>query len=379
MLWKKLLKAGPENNSFLQSNDYKRRRKVLTIVTMGMAQPRSELKRLEENDLSPRSLLYEDTLDSDLLNENYFQQLPPYKKYFYRFMPNMLAQLLEAYVVRKKYEAVVTWSGKIALSFALLLKITRSDSVHVAMMTWISKSKQARLLRFVHSHIHKIIFWSSVQKNFAENVIQIPSSKLVLVSRRVDQKFWRPMDTPTDMICSVGVEMRDFPTLMKAMESLDIRCHIATGAFRGVMFDTVKAIEKAEILPSNISVGKMNYSELRDLYARSRFVVIPLHETESDNGVTTMEESMAMGKAVICTRTRGQVDHLKDGVAGIFVPPYDHRALREAIVYLWNHPEIAEQMGKEGRKYILANHTLDQFINQVKQIVDEVILENQAN
>jgi glycosyltransferase involved in cell wall biosynthesis len=94
-------------------------------------------------------------------------------------------------------------------------------------------------------------------------------------------------------------------------------------------------------LPKNISIGMLSYTELRKLYGRSRFVVIPLHQTDTDNGVTAIEESMAMGKAVICTRTQGQVDIIQENVTGIFVPPYDVKALREAILYLWNNPEIA--------------------------------------
>jgi glycosyltransferase involved in cell wall biosynthesis len=45
---------------------------------------------------------------------------------------------------------------------------------------------------------------------------------------------------------------------------------------------------------------------LRDLYSQSRFVVVPLHEVDFDAGVTTLTEAMAMGKAVIVTRTRGR-------------------------------------------------------------------------
>jgi len=60
--------------------------------------------------------------------------------------------------------------------------------------------------------------------------------------------------------------------------------------------------------------------ELRDLYARSRFVVAPLVPSESDNGVTVILEAMVMGKPVVCSRTRGQVDVVQDGVTGIYVP-----------------------------------------------------------
>jgi glycosyltransferase involved in cell wall biosynthesis len=103
--------------------------------------------------------------------------------------------------------------------------------------------------------------------------------------------------------------------------------------------------------------------------------VIPLHPTDTDNGVTAMTEAMAMGKAVICTRVDGQRDVLEDGVNGIFVPPGDPRALRQAIDYLWTHPEECERMGREGRKRIEKFHTIDAFVARVRSAVEDAIAE----
>ncbi|MDP1676616.1 MAG: glycosyltransferase family 4 protein [Bacteroidota bacterium] len=352
------------------------RKKILTIVTTGLRRPsRFKLRQMEEADLYPRALLYEDTVDSDMLDEKYIASLPGIQRMFYSLLPAIAAQVIEAFFVRKKYQAVVTWSGRLSIPYAFLLKMFGSRHPHIAMVTWISRPKKSTLLKFVHTHIDKIILWSSVQKQFANEFLKIPETKTVLVGRRVDQKFWQPMNIPTDMICSSGQEMRDYPTLIKALDGIDIKCHIATGALRGELFDTVKAIGAMGDLPKNISIGMLSYAELRKLYSRSRFVIIPLHQTDTDNGVTVIEESMAMGKAVICTRTRGQVDIIQENVTGIFVPPYDPKALREAILYLWNNPDIAQKMGEEGRKYIEKYHTIDKFVASVKEVIDGVIID----
>ncbi len=249
----------------------------------------------------------------------------------------------------------------------------------VALLSWISPFRKAFPLKLVSSHIDRIVLWSSVQQQFALNRLKIPREKVAFVCRRVDHKFWRPMKMETDMICSAGQEMRDYPTLIEAMKGLDIRCHIAGGALTEVPQKTVKAIYKYGDLPTNITVGEVTRVDLRMLYMRSRFVVVPLLHTNTDNGVTAIEEAMAMGKAVICSRTEGQVDLIKEGKTGIFVPIGDSEAMRAAILYLWNNPEVAEKMGREGRKYIATYHTLDQFVNSVKEVVDTVIQEYQWN
>jgi glycosyltransferase involved in cell wall biosynthesis len=109
--------------------------------------------------------------------------------------------------------------------------------------------------------------------------------------------------------------------------------------------------------------------ELRDLYASARFAVLPLEDVESDCGVTALTEAMAMGKAVILTRTRGQIDVIEDGVQGMYVRPHDPQALRAAIEYLLAHPEEADRMGRAGRALAEERHTLTGFVEQLAATV----------
>ncbi len=347
--------------------------KALTLLTTGMTRARIDL---EAADQCPRASLYEQVIATDMIDEQFLSGAPPFRRWLYRHMPLLPAQVLEAFFIRKRYDVVISWSDPHALLFSLLLKLTGARTPHVALMFWISKPKKAALLKRVHSRIDKIVLWTSSHREFAINVLGIPKEKIEFIPYYVDQKFWRPMEVPSDTICSVGIEMRDYPTLIRAMQGLDIPCHIAAGSARGKIFDTVKAIYEQGPLPQNLTVGKLSAQELRHLYARSRFVVIPLLPSDSDNGLTSILEAMAMRKAVICSRTKGQTDVIVEGKTGLFVPQGDPQALREAILYLWNHPEVAERMGKEGRKRIEANNTWDQFVENIRHIAEEVVEQN---
>jgi glycosyltransferase involved in cell wall biosynthesis len=95
--------------------------------------------------------------------------------------------------------------------------------------------------------------------------------------------------------------------------------------------------------------------------------------------VTAMLEAMAMGKAVICSRVEGQRDVLQDGVNGIFVPPEDPRALRQAMEHLWAHPEECERMGREGRRHVERHHSFDQWVEDVRRVVEEAVAEARAS
>jgi glycosyltransferase involved in cell wall biosynthesis len=350
--------------------------RTITLVSLGKRQPsRNELHRIETADLGMRASLYGDVLNADLLDERFLRNVPGIRRLLYKLLPGPVCQVLEALIVKENYAAVISWADRLGLPFALLLKLTGSRVPYVMLSSWISQAKKMWLWKMVHPHIDRLVLWSSVQKDFALNVLHVPPWKVTLLKGRVDQKFWRPMECETDMICSVGSEMRDYATLIEAMRGLNIDCHIAVGSQRDIMPPTIKAIWKAVPLPQNITVGKKSSSELRALYARSRFVVVPLLPTDTDNGITCILEAMAMGKAVICSRTKGQVDIIQEGQTGIFVPQGDSKALREAIRSLWDNPGEAERMGREGRKWVEQYHTLDKWVNDVKRVVKEVIAE----
>ena len=123
----------------------------------------------------------------------------------------------------------------------------------------------------------------------------------------------------------------------------------------------------------NITQGRMTLPQLRELYARSRVVIVPLLHSDTDNGVTCILEAMAMGKPVICSRTRGQVDVIQDGVTGLYVPVGDAVALRAAIASLWNDPDRARQMGLNARSYIEKYHTLEMFTATVRTAAEAAL------
>jgi glycosyltransferase involved in cell wall biosynthesis len=347
--------------------------RTLTLVEHRLPQDPHELRRLEAEDLAPRTLLYRDALNSDMLDGAYLRQAPTARSLLYRRLPTPVAQVLEAYAVRSRYDAIISWDDRLGLPFAGLLKVTGARYPHVAILLWISKPKKARLLRRVHSHIDRLIIPSPAQRDFAIEELRIPREKIVAIPWTVDTRFWRPQPDTPDMICAVGSEMRDYPTLIAALADLPIPCHVAAGAMRDLISPWIRAIDGTGPLPGHVTVGKRSFAELRRLYARSRFVVVPLLPTDNDNGITSILEAMGMGRAVISTRTRGQVGVVVEGETGLMVPPEDPRALREAIQYLWEHPDVAERMGRAGRQRVERHYTFDDFVARVRRVVLDVV------
>jgi glycosyltransferase involved in cell wall biosynthesis len=241
----------------------------------------------------------------------------------------------------------------------------------VLISAWLSPPKNAVFLwpLKAHSYIGEITNSSSVQIEIAASRLGVPREKLHHAAQPVDERFWHPVDEPVEnMICSVGPEWRDYPTLLKALQGLELRAELAVGSTALRPAGTPSA-EFAMITRQTVGGGlspnvrvrqQVNAQDLRRLYARSRFVVIPLLDV--DTGVTSICEAMAMGKAAIVTRTRGRADAIRHGEQGIYVPPGDPGALRAALLHLLDHPAEAERMGQAGRALVEARHRLDTWV-----------------
>lgn len=355
--------------------------KTLYIISKGMdKQSNKMIRQLEIEDKTPRVSLLEDAISAEVLDERYLKEKSPYwRRLLYGLIPVSIAQLIEALFILHRYDLVLTHTEKVSFPLALILKWVRSSKPHIVVLSRItsvdSKKTKQKLWFFkkTRKSVTRFLIWSSVQRKIAIEQFGVSPDKIILLKRGIDQQFWSPREVETDMICSVGMEARDYPTLVDALRKLEIPCHIAAGASRGDIFKTVERLHEIEDIPDWVTVGPKKPMDLRSLYARSRFTVISLLPTDSDNGLTTILESMAMGKPVICSRTEGQIDVIQDGVTGIYVPQGDSRAMRDAIQSLWNDPERCEKMGKAARAYIVENHNMEQFVGAIKNEISRSV------
>jgi len=352
--------------------------KTLLLVSSGVSRPdRSELLRQQEADVIPRVLALPDALNADVLDGRYLAAARSPLARLSRRAPMFAQQVLEALRSRSRYDALVSWSEQLGLPLAGMLRFMPKRPVHLGIFSWISKPKKAVVLRAVQRGFDRLILMSTAQRDFAIQRLGLPERMIALLRWPVDEKFWRPVAQPEDMISSVGREMRDYETLVAALEGTGIRCHIAAGGQLATQEGdlSVRAVSSRADLPAGITVGWKDFAGLREMYSRSRFVVIPLLPTDTDNGTTSIIEAMAVGKAVICTKVDGQRDVIRDRENGLFVPPRDPRAMREAIQYLWDNPGIAEEMGRRGREYMHSAHRLDTWVEAVRQTVEGAIEE----
>lgn len=120
-------------------------------------------------------------------------------------------------------------------------------------------------------------------------------------------------------------------------------------------------------------------------------VVVPVRDVNFQAGITTVLEAMAMRKAVIVTHTQGQRETVvgplwtadqttwpsqgpsPEECTGIYVPPRDPEALRSAIVYLVERPELAAVLGMNGRRCVEERLNIDRYVRSVAAVIDPAL------
>jgi glycosyltransferase involved in cell wall biosynthesis len=279
------------------------------------------------------------------------------------------AVALLGFQARSRYDAFFTTGEDIGLPLAALLKTTRAHCSHtmIAHTLYPAKKRAFFSVGRVATRIDRILVYSTSEERLAIDELRIPSEHVERVYYQADQNFFRPDDhaIEPDLICAAGQLLRDYDCLIDAVRELPVRVQIAAGS---PWIDST--LRPGAPLPSNVTWGKLNRHDLRDMYARAAVAVVPIKQNKYQTGIATILEMMAMGKCVVASKTDGQTDTIVDGVTGVYVPPGDPLALRNAISGLLANPSRAREIGRAARQFIEREAGLDVFVERMKRAVE---------
>jgi glycosyltransferase involved in cell wall biosynthesis len=342
---------------------------VKTAIVVG-SRIRPGLEKEIEAGQSPKRDYFEIARALDATLINYDRPVDVVSWLLWKLVGRPAAHAWLAFRRRAEYDVVHTLSEDVGLVLALLFKLARVRRTHVMVAHYLTPPKKQLLFRVLRiaSHIDKLVVYSTPQRDVALKQLGVPEHKLELVLHPADHHFWNVQPAPQgELICSAGLEFRDYPTLLAAVDGLPVKVVIAAAS----PWSKRRNETTDRALPANVEVVSLDPLALRQLYAQARFTVVPLYDVDFQAGSLVMYEAMACGKAIIATRTRGQEDILRPGVTGVYVPPGDVSALRAAIVELLAAPDQARTMGRNAREIVERELNLEQYVEHVCRIIRE--------
>ena len=289
---------------------------------------------------------------------------------FWRRTGRSVALALEGFWRRKDFDLVLTTSEAIGMPLALFLKLSGTNKKHLMVGHHLSQPKKTLLWKLfgLHTHISTVFVYSTSQEKVVLSKLHTPPEKVVQIPHSVDQRFFRPMPDIVEkhQICAVGLESRDYPTLIKAAKSLQCQVKIAADSRYSKFINEAEGSD----LPPNVTVRKYKYPDLRRLYAESKIVVIPLYQIDSPAGITSVMEAMAMARPVIVTKTLGQTDTVVDGETGLYVTPGDTDDLRQKIEWLLQNDAERKRIGENAKRAVDNSFTLEHLVSRIAALAE---------
>ena len=171
---------------------------------------------------------------------------------------------------------------------------------------------------------------------------------------------------------SAGRAERDYRLLCEAWDSLglDLDLHIVCDV--SAALESVREGPKVRLLRQCFDLAY-----IREI-AEADFVVIPVKDKELSAGQMVLLQSMAMGKAVIITRTPTTEEYGEHLKTLYFVEHGSADALRHAVLELTRNPQLRADIGAAARQRYEQRHTVSAYTNGILAAVEDMLASPRA-
>ena len=248
----------------------------------------------------------------------------------------------------KDFDVIFAGSERVGIPLAYL----KLDRPLITVVHHIASLPKKELMKFAKPHLrwHNIGYLSRADCDFMRSEFGVSQEKMFRFIAAPLSEFTPSEEEIDGPIISVGASKRDYQTLIDAMRSLP---NYPIEIYPSSQFYDLYDGDLSELPRSIMIKPHISQQEIAAKYAKSPFMVLPLHDTtQFSAGVSTALEAAAAGKAIIATHTKGMPDYVIDGRTGILVPPGDIESLRQAICKLIEEPQLAQEMGRNARKHV---------------------------
>jgi len=209
---------------------------------------------------------------------------------------------------------------------------------------------------------------SFVKRTFLDK--GIPEDKLLCIPYGVDLSRFQQVsrgDNVFRIVFAGTICLRKgVQYLLKAFSELNLPD--SELVFMGTVSEDIKGILKQ--YGGGCLVKHIPHFELYKHYSQGSVFVLPSIE---EGLARVLFEAMACGLPVIATPNTGAEDIIENGKQGFIVPIRDVEALKEKILYLYEHQDIAKQMGQLAKQKVSTGYTWDDYGDRVISVYEKII------
>jgi len=167
-------------------------------------------------------------------------------------------------------------------------------------------------------------------------------------------------------VLSCGVSHRDYKSLFKAVDGLDVKIKVVLPDSHNIQFH--KTVVDLAAVPKNVEIvtHDFNKESWNKILAGAKFVVIPISiDSIQPSGISVYLESMMFKKPVIVSEGPSTKDLIDSGQA-LVVKRGSADALRNAIQQLDRDEGLRNQYAQAGYNYAIELQGVDRLIRDIK-------------
>ncbi len=321
------------------------------------------MKILTDIDIYQSPTWLEETELTENLYTGWFQRI----KNILAGPPERLKHIFDLWVIIGnffRYDAVITGNIKTAQILGLVRAVLGWKSPkHVVLELMLDEQQESLKWKFKRA-IQRILFSSvdlifvsskSEIETYAER-LRLPRERFCFLPFHTDIIHPVRISSHKGYILSAGKTGRDFDTLLRAVEGMDVKVVVVSDRYHAQCLK----------IPKNVSLMvDITYEHYLRLLRECYFVVVPLYRLVKSTGQVVILEAMGLGKPVIATETVGTVDYIQHGINGLMVPVGDAKALRAAIKELMADQLLYEKLALNGLEAVCKYHTFEAYVKTI--------------
>jgi glycosyltransferase involved in cell wall biosynthesis len=214
-------------------------------------------------------------------------------------------------------------------------------------------------------------------KNYCKNVKMILN--FPILDRFCERNNW---ESKTTTLCFAGLVSSIWchHEIIRALGKLENITYMLAGPSEKEYLDELKTIQGWD---SVSYLGRIPHEKVySDVYAISQIGMVLLDYIPECRGTfgnlsnTKLFECLYMGLPIICTDFDLWKEIVENEQCGICVNPHNIEQIVSAITYLLDNPDIARQMGENGRNAVMKKYNWDTEEQKLLAFYDKVLNQN---
>lgn len=271
----------------------------------------------------------------------------------------------------RTFDVVIGTESGIAFSLAARKMLKQWNGtligIHCGFLHHYQSQMNVYLTKFLFAQMYSCLFGEG-EKPIIQERYKVPDEAVGVIPFGVDTTFWRPegLYEKGAYILAVGNDyQRDYSLLMEVARLIDVKVKVVTER------DIPTAIPpNVEVIRGSYYNSGLSDLQLRALYQRAMFTVIPLKTSFQPSGQSVALQSMACGTPVLISKTAGLWDHyfLRDMENIVLIhsnkPEEWVRTINRTVV----DSELLKRLGGTACQYVSVHGDIKRFADRIEHL-----------